>query len=78
MFVSIGLLHFLYPLSDVIVFCCFLSGVVRLIYTNKGIIVSAMEKFFVSDYFTDTDQILYGGGGFLQIQFQWVSVEHSP
>lgn len=46
MFVSIGLIHFLYPISDVIVFCCFLSGVVRLVYINEGINVCAMEKFF--------------------------------
>jgi len=36
------------------------------------------KSFFVRDYFTDTDQILYGGEGFFQIQFQRVSVEHSP
>jgi len=47
MFVSIGLLHFLYPISDVIVFCRLLPRLVRLVYINEAIIVSVMEKFFV-------------------------------
>lgn len=45
MFVSIDLLHFPYPISDVTVFCCFLSGVVILIYTNEGIIVPQLKSF---------------------------------
>ena len=53
--VSRGLLHFLYPTSDVTVFCRFIFRVVRFIYTNDGIIVSVMDKLFVSDYFRGTD-----------------------
>jgi len=47
MFVSKGLLHFLYPISDVRFFCHLLPRVVRLIYTNEDIIVSVMENFFI-------------------------------
>lgn len=50
-----GLLQFLYPICDLMAFCRFLSRFVRCIYTNEGIIVSVMGKFFVSSYFMDID-----------------------